>query len=287
MDSGLNTDGLLENLVDDGTIEDSPIVNGESCASKAARTSGNIGNNVPNERGFAFIENNMPRRPRTAFSTPSKSATARSVFDAFSALNTEFTDIQCFQRKLNGEVVVTFKSETAKERFLSFNSLKLGSENYALQDVDKPLTFLTIYDAPFELSDLAIIKRLAPYCEVLHYRRGKHSYAPAIYNGFRYYRVRVFKPIPSFLRFGKFQIFLRHNGQVPTCRKCNCSGHFANGCPNKICFNCEGIGHEASECVNAPFYAVFVKRKATWGSIVITLGSFHSLTVPKPMKRMK
>ncbi|PFX13549.1 Transposon TX1 uncharacterized 149 kDa protein [Stylophora pistillata] len=45
-------------------------------------------------------------------------------------------------------------------------------ENYALQDVDKPLTFVTICEAPFELSDLAIIKRLAPYREVLHYRRG-------------------------------------------------------------------------------------------------------------------
>ena len=84
--------------------------------------------------------------------------------------------------------------------------------------MDKPLSFLTIYDAPFELSDLAIIKRLSPYCEVLHYHRGKHSLAPNIYNGLRHYRVRISKPIPSFLCFGKFQIFVKHNSQVPTCR---------------------------------------------------------------------
>ena len=65
----------------------------------------------------------------------------------------------------------------AKEKSLWLNSLKVNSENYALQDIDKPLTFLPFYDAPFELSDLAIIKCLAPFCKVLHYRRGKHSLA--------------------------------------------------------------------------------------------------------------
>ena len=114
--------------------------------------------------------------------------------------------------------------------------------------VDKPLTFLTIYDASFELSDLAIIKRLSPYCEVLHYRRGKHSLAPNIYNGLRHYPVRISKPIPSFLRFGKFQVFVKHSGQVPTCGKCNRASHFSNVCPNRVCFNCEGLGNEARDC---------------------------------------
>ena len=136
----------------------------------------------------------------------------------------------------------------AKEKFLRLNSLQVDAEHFALQDVDKPLTFLTIYDAPFELSDLAIIKRLLPYCEVLHYRRGKHSLAPNIYNGLRHYRVRISKPIPSFLRFCNFQVFVKHSSQVPTCRKCNRPGHFSNVCPNRVCFNCEGLGHEAHEC---------------------------------------
>ena len=41
------------------------------------------------------------------------------------------TEIHCLQRKLNGEVVVTFKTITAKEKFLRLNSLKVNSENYA------------------------------------------------------------------------------------------------------------------------------------------------------------
>ena len=149
---------------------------------------------------------------------------------------------------MNGEVTVTFKSISAKEKFLRLNSLRVDAEHFALQDVNKPLTFLTIYDAPFELSDLAIIKRLSPYCEVLYYRRGKHSLAPNIYNGLRHYCVRISKPIPSFLRFGKFQVFVKHSSQVPTCRNCNRPGHFSNVCPNRVCFNCEGLGHEARDC---------------------------------------
>ena len=114
------------------------------------------------------------------------------------------------------------------------------------------MTFLTIYDAPFELSDLAIIRRLAPFCEVVHYRRGKFDFTPGVYNGLRHYRVRVTKPVPSFLRFRKYQIFLKHYGQVPTCRRCNLGGHFSSDCNLKVCFNCENIGHEAGSCPAPP-----------------------------------
>ena len=227
-------------------VEDRHVVNGDSYASRAART---VSHEYPSrQERVRFSENVMPQRPRTAFFTPSKTTTAKSVFEALENADIDATEIACLQRKMNGEVTVTFKSISAKEKFLRLNSLQVDAEHFALQDVDKPLTFLTIYDAPFELSDLAIIKRLAPYCEVLHYRRGKHSLAPNIYNGLRHYRVRISKPIPSFLRFGKFQVFVKHSGQVPTCRKCNRPGHFSNVCPNRVCFNCEGLGHEARDC---------------------------------------
>ena len=92
----------------------------------------------------------------------------------------------------------------------------------------------------------------APFCEVVHYRRGKFDFMPGVYNGLRHYRVRVIKPVPSFIRFGKYQIFLKHDGQVPTCRRCNLAGHFSNDCNLKVCFNCENIGHEAGSCPAPP-----------------------------------
>ena len=242
--------------------EDRHVVNGDSYASRAART---VAHEYPSrQERFRFSENVMPQRPRTAFFTPSKTTTAKSVFEALENADIDATEIACLQRKMNGEVTVTFKTISAKEKFLRLNSLQVDAELFALQDVDKPLTFLTIYDAPFELSDLAIIKRLAPYCEVLHYRRGKHSLAPNIYNGLRHYRVRISKPIPSFLRFGKFQVFVKHSGQVPTCRKCNRPGHFSNVCPNRVCFNCEGLGHEARDC-SCPVLCCLCKEEGHLG----------------------
>ena len=130
-----------------------------------------------------------------------------------------------------------------KEKFLALNSIKINEGHYALKDVDKPLTCLTIYDAPYELPDLEIVKRLQPYCEVIHSRRGRHSLRPSVCNGLRHYRVRIIKPIPSYLRFGPFLVQLRHHGLQPTCRRCNQPGHFAYDCPNIVCFNCEQAGH--------------------------------------------
>ena len=122
----------------------------------------------------------MPKRPKSAFFTPSRFTSARSVFTALKDAKILSNEIQCLQRKMNGEVVITFSTPAAKERFLALNSLRIDHEAYAIQDIDRPLTFLTIYDAPFELSDLAIIKRLSPFCEVMNYRRGKFDFMPDV-----------------------------------------------------------------------------------------------------------
>ena len=105
------------------------------------------------------------------------------------------SDIQCMQRKMNSEVVITFKSVDVKENFLFLNTLTVGEHSYATQDNDRPVTFLTIYDAPFELSNLAIIRRLAPFCEVVHYRRGKFDFMPGVYNGLRNKACPKFYPV--------------------------------------------------------------------------------------------
>ena len=231
-------------------------VNGDTYAERAARTAASPENLmaarrrnvVENLRRDMQTTDDTPKRPLSASFTPSRYTSARTVFEALSNAEINTQEVKCLQRKMNGEVVITFNSAAAKENFVCKNSLLINNDNFAIQDIDRPLTFLTIYDAPFELSDLAIVRRLQQYCEVTHYRRGKFDFLPEVYNGLRHYRVRAVKPIPSFLRFGKYQILLKHEGQQPTCRRCNLTGHFSNACPNKICFNCENIGHEANMC---------------------------------------
>ena len=111
------------------------------------------------------------------------------------------------------------RTHEIRDAFLSKSALITKRRSYAINDDEWPLTFLTIYDAPYELSDAAIIHRLSPYCEVVWYRRGTFKAHGGVFNGLRHYRVRARVPIPSFLRFGKFQIRMYHDGQTPTCRK--------------------------------------------------------------------
>ena len=178
----------------------------------------------------------MPGRPCTAFFTPSTDTSASSVFEALDKAKISDKDILCLHRRQGVEVQITFRTKSLKEKFLSLNSIKINDGHYALQVVDKPLTFLTIYDAPYELPDLAIYKRLQPYCEVLHSRRGRYSLRPSVRSGLRHYRVRIIKPIPSYLRFGPFLVQLRHDGQRPTSRRCNQPGHFAYDSPSFCMF---------------------------------------------------
>jgi len=56
-----------------------------------------------------------------------------------------------------------------------------------------------------------------------------------VYNGLRHYRVRVVKPITSFLCFGKYHFFLNHDGQRLTCQRCNLPGHFPVTENNRSC----------------------------------------------------
>ena len=53
---------------------------------------------------------------------------------------------------------------------------------------------------------------------------------------------------------------LYHDGQVPTCRKCNRPDHKAAECRNIVCFNCDGLGHTARQCMK-PMYCCTCKSR--------------------------
>ena len=149
--------------------------------------------------------------------------------------------------------MLTFRNAAAKERFLAANVVTIRNQPFVLQDIDRPLTYLQIFDAPHEMPDATIIQRLAKYCDVVHCRRG-HFREPGwehVQDGVRHYRVRVKRPIPNYVRFGKVQVHFRYENQPRTCRHCNQTGHFVNSCHSVICYNCEEIGHLASDCPSA------------------------------------
>ena len=129
--------------------------------------------------------------------------------------------IRCLQRKPSGEIFLTFRNAELRNALLSKTSLvhhqRGQARNFVPNTAERSLT-LTVYDAPYELADSAIIHHLSPYCDVAWHRRGiyKDGAHAGVFNGLRHYRVYVHHAIPSFLRFGKFLLRLNHDDQVPT-----------------------------------------------------------------------
>ena len=169
------------------------------------------------------------------------------------ALQTEGSDgssIARFQRKSGGEILLTFRKAELKEKFVCSSVLKENGAQYAIQDVDQPLTFVQVFDGPHKLPNRAIIQCLAPFCEVVTYSWGVFC-KPGwenVQDGSPHYRVRVKNPIPSYMQFGKIFVQFCYVQQPNTCHLCHSPSHFVNACHSIICFNCEKTGYLASNC---------------------------------------
>ena len=151
------------------------------------------------------VENAVPGRPLTAFLNTRGRIGANKFFDVLKKNGVDPQEISCIQRQLSGEIVITLRTETLKEAFIQRNVLAVRGQPFAIQDIDRPLTYLQIFNAPYELLDFAIVERLSYHCEVVHQRRGYFT-EPGfqhIHDGVHHFRARVKYPIPSFLCFRK------------------------------------------------------------------------------------
>lgn len=199
------------------------------------------------ERAHFARDNVTPGRPCTAYFNSEYFVDSKAVFDKLSALEILRKSVLCLQRRHSGDMVITFTNEHVKKKFVSNVVIHFRESLSVINDEDMPLTFLNIYDAPYELSDEALTFRLRKYCIVHSTRCGKFARS-YVNNGIHHFRVQIIQPLPSYLRFGKFLVRLSHDGQQHTCRRCNRADHFANDCRNVVCFNCEELGHQAKEC---------------------------------------
>ena len=180
---------------------------------------GEVGESAPKPAD----SNRLPGRPLTAFFSPQIRLPSCDVLSALQEAGLDGSSVACIQRKASGEILLTFRKAELKERFVRSSVLKVNVAPYAIQDVDRLLTFLQIFDAPHELPDSAIIQRLADYCEVVTYRR-RVFHDPGwenVHDGSRHYRVRMKKHIPSYMHFGTTSIQFRYVGQPKTCCLCH------------------------------------------------------------------
>jgi len=129
--------------------------------------------------------------------------------------------------------------------FDSFMEKHAGAFRYDLEDKEITVsvkdpnfkeTFVRIGDVPFEIHLDCIKTALQQFGTVLSIRRDKYKKGPEngyyeCFNGWITAKIAKSKDIPSYLKIGESQAFVKYPGQPETCRACNVIGHKANVCP--------------------------------------------------------
>ncbi|KAK3728108.1 hypothetical protein QZH41_014265, partial [Actinostola sp. cb2023] len=155
-------------------------------------------------------------------------------------------DIYCIQRTAT-RVMVTVKTEAIRKDLIDSGLIQIAGQQMTIQDAQSSLTFVTIFDAPYELPDDAIKRILRPYGRVKTQRRQVHR-GTTIETGIRTIRMNIDKPIPSYIRVGNMILGIKYEGQEATCKKCDSPDHKQWQCHLMRCYNCGEMGHMAVEC---------------------------------------
>ncbi|XP_074629424.1 uncharacterized protein LOC141887019 [Acropora palmata] len=201
------------------------------------------------ERTHFDPENVTPDRPLTAyFNLHDKNTSTKLIFDSLISIGIPANAVRCLQRSPTGRVEITFSSLRYRDRFLSRSSFVVNQRPVVVHPEHSPVTFVTVYDAPYELPDPALEYRLQKYGRIFSSRRGHLQEFPNIHNGLRHLRMVIHTPIPSYIRFGKYLVRVQYSNQPPTCRRCNSPDHMARDCNQEVCFNCDSTGHVARTC---------------------------------------
>ena len=227
-------------------VEAASEVPGESRAGPRAYTQSRFLSSF--EKEHFHPHNVTPERPCTAFFRVDSEETSKSLFDRFLSYDIPASAVRCLQRKPTGEVYVTFSTAGYCARFIERTTFSAGRYGNGDTREQTTLTYLTVYDAPYEMPDVAIEERLKRYCKVHYKRRGRLQGYRDVLNGLRHYRVELRSSVPCYMRFGKFQVRFYHDDQIKTCRRCGGTDHIAKDCVNSVCFNCDQIGHVAKHC---------------------------------------
>ena len=199
-----------------------------------------------------FQLNGLPNRPCTArFSLPDNSVDARTILEQIMDTGVQRNHILCIQRLRTGMVEVTFAKKEDCDFFLSRAAIPSGQRPFTFSRSSTSSTlFVTVRDAPWELSDKLIADRLEQYGTVISIRRAyNQSLLPEkVHDGRRVLRMVLRRDIPSFIKFGPFLVRVFYPGQPKHCWKCSSPDHIGRECPSQFCFNCEKCGHIAPNC---------------------------------------
>ena len=163
--------------------------------------------------------------------------------DLLTAVKNQGVDSLCLQRQSTGDYLLTFANPMQKQRLLFLGTIYRQNTAYWIDDPDRKVTFVNVFGAPFELSNVVLQAHLRKYRTILSARRGKYHSHSDVENGIRHVRMILRKNIPTTLHVGHLQVSIKYDGQPHTCNKCGEQGHSAVTCRHIRCFSCGEIGH--------------------------------------------
>ena len=187
------------------------------------------------EREYYHPNNIMSERPLSVVFAVDQTSenSVKDIFQDLQNIGIPAHGVRCLQRASNDRFCITFGKENYRNTFLKKSSfIPHFTNGCPLLSTSSNLVYVVGYDTPFKVSDEAIRNRLSQFGVVRSSRRCKLQTMPGIFNGIRVFGMEISKPVPSFLRFGRYLVRLKHKDQIPTCRKCNRPGHQARTCPN-------------------------------------------------------
>ena len=103
------------------------------------------------EEKHFHCQNVTPDRPCSAFFKTDSFMPASEIFDALKKDGFRSEHIRCLRRKPTGEIFIPFRTAALRDTFLSKSSFVTHRRSFATNDPEQPLTFLTVYDAPYEI----------------------------------------------------------------------------------------------------------------------------------------
>ena len=111
-----------------------------------------------------------------------------------------------------------------------------GDADIHVTEYSKQAKVVTVLHVPDEVEDNAVRFVLNRFGKVLAGRYLTFKEYPAVYNGIRQYKVELVKNIPSSLKFGGRNCWVRYEGQERTCYKGSTGGYYLGYCQANAIF---------------------------------------------------